>query len=87
MLELDGKFPAVVFDVRNLDNAVTHVLMHSQQPLVKYASPATRVYIQDGIFNKFAQCCEYAALRLLFAGSHPLVGDKCIQSNLTNQTC
>ncbi|EXJ92020.1 hypothetical protein A1O3_00570 [Capronia epimyces CBS 606.96] len=53
-LELGGKSPAVVFDDCNLDNAVTWCVnaITANSGQVCYA--ASRIYVQKGIFDKFA---------------------------------
>ncbi|KAK0854850.1 hypothetical protein LTR91_017749 [Friedmanniomyces endolithicus] len=69
-LELGGKSPAVVFDDCNLDNAVTWcvnaITGHSGQ--VCFA--ASRVYVQEGIYDKFVE--KYKAM---FAERTKAVGD------------
>lgn len=53
-LELGGKSPAVVFDDCNLDNAVTWCVNALATNTGQVCFAATRVYVQEGIFEKFA---------------------------------
>ena len=54
-LELGGKSPAVVFDDCNLDNAVTWCVNALAANTGQVCFAATRVYVQEGIFDKFAE--------------------------------
>jgi aldehyde dehydrogenase (NAD+) len=54
-LELGGKSPAVVFDDCNLDNAVTWCVNALAANTGQVCFAATRVYVQEGIFDKFAK--------------------------------
>ncbi|KAH8651837.1 Aldehyde/histidinol dehydrogenase [Tricladium varicosporioides] len=52
-LELGGKSPAVVFDDANLDNAVTWLSNAITANTGQVCFAATRVYVQEGIYDKF----------------------------------
>ena len=54
-LELGGKSPAVVFDDCNLDNAVTWCVNALAANTGQVCFAATRLYVQEGIFEKFTQ--------------------------------
>lgn len=54
-LELGGKSPAVVFDDCNLDNAVTWCVNAIAANTGQVCFAASRVYVQEGIFDKFAE--------------------------------
>jgi aldehyde dehydrogenase (NAD+) len=54
-LELGGKSPAVVFDDCNLDNAVTWCVNALAANTGQVCFAATRLYVQEGIFDKFLQ--------------------------------
>lgn len=54
-LELGGKSPAVVFDDCNLDNAVTWCVNAIAVNTGQVCFAASRVYVQEGIFDKFAE--------------------------------
>ena len=54
-LELGGKSPAVVFDDCNLDNAVTWCVNALAANTGQVCFAATRLYVQEGIFDKFSQ--------------------------------
>ncbi|KAF9732375.1 hypothetical protein PMIN06_002074 [Paraphaeosphaeria minitans] len=52
-LELGGKSPAVVFDDANLDNAVTWCANAITANTGQVCFAASRVYVQEGIYDKF----------------------------------
>ncbi|KAF4633721.1 hypothetical protein G7Y89_g4395 [Cudoniella acicularis] len=52
-LELGGKSPAVVFDDANLENAVTWLANAITANTGQVCFAATRVYVQEGIYDKF----------------------------------
>ena len=52
-LELGGKSPAVVFDDCNLDNAVTWTANAITSNTGQVCFAASRVYVQEGIYDKF----------------------------------
>lgn len=52
-LELGGKSPAVVFDDANLDNATTWCANALTANTGQVCFAATRVYVQEGIYDKF----------------------------------
>lgn len=54
-LELGGKSPAVVFDDCNLDVAVTWCVNAIAANTGQVCFAASRVYVQEGIFDKFAE--------------------------------
>jgi aldehyde dehydrogenase (NAD+) len=54
-LELGGKSPAVIFDDCNLDNAVTWAVNALATNTGQVCFAATRVYVQDGIYDKFVE--------------------------------
>lgn len=54
-LELGGKSPAVVFDDCNLENAVTWCVNAIAANTGQVCFAASRVYVQEGIFDKFAE--------------------------------
>ncbi|KEF53683.1 uncharacterized protein A1O9_10083 [Exophiala aquamarina CBS 119918] len=54
-LELGGKSPAVVFDDCNLDNAVTWCANALAANTGQVCFAATRVYVQEGVFDKFSR--------------------------------
>jgi aldehyde dehydrogenase (NAD+) len=54
-LELGGKSPAVVFDDCNLENAVTWCVNALAANTGQVCFAATRVYVQEGIFDKFSE--------------------------------
>ncbi|KPI41282.1 Aldehyde dehydrogenase [Cyphellophora attinorum] len=54
-LELGGKSPAVVFDDCNLENAATWCANALAANTGQVCFAATRVYVQEGIFDKFAK--------------------------------
>lgn len=54
-LELGGKSPAVVFDDCNLDNAVKWCVNGLVGNSGQVCMAATRVYVQEGIFDRFAK--------------------------------
>ena len=54
-LELGGKSPAVVFDDCNLDNAVNWTANALTRNTGQVCMAATRVYVQDGIYDKFIE--------------------------------
>jgi len=53
VLQLGGKSPAVVFDDCNLDNAVTWTVNAFTANTGQVCFAATRVYVQDGIYDEF----------------------------------
>jgi aldehyde dehydrogenase (NAD+) len=53
-LELGGKSPAVVFDDCDLENAVTWCVNGLVGNSGQICMAATRLYVQEGIFDKFA---------------------------------
>ncbi|EXJ91722.1 hypothetical protein A1O3_00272 [Capronia epimyces CBS 606.96] len=54
-LELGGKSPAVVFDDCDLENAVTWTVRALTANTGQICYAATRVYVQEGIYDKFIQ--------------------------------
>jgi aldehyde dehydrogenase (NAD+) len=54
-LELGGKSPAVVFDDCNLENAVTWTANAITANTGQVCFAASRVYVQEGIYDKFIQ--------------------------------
>lgn len=54
-LELGGKSPAVVFDDCNLDNAVTWTVNAITGHSGQVCFAASRVYVQEGIYDKFIE--------------------------------
>ena len=52
-LELGGKSPAVVFDDANLENAITWTSNAITANTGQVCFAATRVYVQEGIYDKF----------------------------------
>ncbi|RDW61579.1 hypothetical protein BP5796_11471 [Coleophoma crateriformis] len=54
-LELGGKSPAVVFDDCNLENAVTWCVNALAAHTGQVCFAATRVYVQEGIYDKFVE--------------------------------
>ncbi|RDW65644.1 aldehyde dehydrogenase family protein [Aspergillus mulundensis] len=54
-LELGGKSPAVVFDDANLENAVTWCVNAITINTGQACFAASRVYVQEGIFDKFTE--------------------------------
>lgn len=52
-LELGGKSPAVVFDDCNLENAITWTANAITANTGQVCFAATRVYVQEGIYDKF----------------------------------
>lgn len=54
-LELGGKSPAVVFDDANLDNAIFWCVNAICGNTGQICFAASRVYVQEGIFDKFAE--------------------------------
>ncbi|KAF2737732.1 aldehyde dehydrogenase [Polyplosphaeria fusca] len=54
-LELGGKSPAVVFDDCNLDNAVTWCANAITANTGQVCFAASRVYVQEGIYEKFIE--------------------------------
>jgi aldehyde dehydrogenase (NAD+) len=54
-LELGGKSPAVVFDDCNLENAVTWTVNAIAANTGQVCFAATRVYVQEGIYDEFIQ--------------------------------
>ncbi|KAL4808010.1 aldehyde dehydrogenase domain-containing protein [Aspergillus unguis] len=54
-LELGGKSPAVVFDDCNLDNAVTWCVNAITVNTGQVCFAASRVYVQEGIFDEFTK--------------------------------
>jgi aldehyde dehydrogenase (NAD+) len=54
-LELGGKSPAVVFDDCNLDNAVTWTANAITGNTGQVCFAASRVYVQEGIYDKFIE--------------------------------
>lgn len=61
-LELGGKSPAVVFDDCNLDNAVTWTANAITANTGQVCFAASRVYVQEGIYDKFIQKYKEAML-------------------------
>jgi aldehyde dehydrogenase (NAD+) len=59
-LELGGKSPAVVFDDCNLDNAVMWCVNALVANTGQVCFAATRLYVQEGIFDKFSQLYKEA---------------------------
>jgi aldehyde dehydrogenase (NAD+) len=53
--ELVGKSPAVVFDDANLENAVTWTANAITANTGQVCFAATRVYVQEGIYDKFVE--------------------------------
>lgn len=54
-LELGGKSPAVVFDDANLENAITWTANALTANTGQVCFAATRVYVQEGIYDKFVE--------------------------------
>ena len=54
-LELGGKSPAVVFDDCNLDNAITWTVNAITGHSGQVCFAASRVYVQEGIYDKFIE--------------------------------
>jgi aldehyde dehydrogenase (NAD+) len=52
-LELGGKSPAVVFDDANLENAITWTVNAITANSGQVCFAASRVYVQEGIYDKF----------------------------------
>ena len=69
-LELGGKSPAVVFDDCNLDNAVTWTVNAITGHSGQVCFAASRVYVQEGIYDKFIEKYKTA-----FAERTKLIGD------------
>ncbi|KAJ5339172.1 hypothetical protein N7452_005900, partial [Penicillium brevicompactum] len=69
-LELGGKSPAVVFDDANLENAVKWCVNGLTTNSGQICFAASRVYVQDGIYDKFL-----AAYRDAFAAKREMMGD------------
>ncbi|KAK2745560.1 hypothetical protein FQN57_003685 [Myotisia sp. PD_48] len=61
-LELGGKSPAVVFDDCNLENAVTWTANAITANTGQVCFAATRVYVQEGIYDTFIQKYKEAIL-------------------------
>ncbi|WP_328531319.1 NAD-dependent succinate-semialdehyde dehydrogenase [Nocardioides sp. NBC_00368] len=57
-MELGGNAPVIVFDDADLDTAVTGVLAAKYRNTGESCIGANRVYVQDGIYDRFAE--EYA---------------------------
>ncbi|KAJ5753585.1 uncharacterized protein N7511_007738 [Penicillium nucicola] len=69
-LELGGKSPAVVFDDANLENAVKWCVNALTTNSGQICFAATRVYVQDGIYDKFL-----SAYRKAFEAKQEKMGD------------
>ncbi|KAJ6092314.1 hypothetical protein N7467_004283 [Penicillium canescens] len=69
-LELGGKSPAVVFDDANLENAVKWCVNGLTTNSGQICFAASRVYVQDGIYDKFL-----AAYRKAFEAKREVMGD------------
>jgi aldehyde dehydrogenase (NAD+) len=69
-LELGGKSPAVVFDDANLDNAVTWTVNGITGHSGQVCFAASRVYVQEGIYDRFIEKYKTA-----FAERTKAVGD------------
>ncbi|KAJ5360456.1 hypothetical protein N7517_009647 [Penicillium concentricum] len=69
-LELGGKSPAVVFDDANLENAVQWCVNGLINNSGQICFAASRVYVQDGIYNKFL-----TAYRKAIAAKREVMGD------------
>jgi aldehyde dehydrogenase (NAD+) len=54
-LELGGKSPAVVFDDANLENAITWTANAITANTGQVCFAATRLYVQEGIYDKFVE--------------------------------
>jgi len=61
-LELGGKSPAVVFDDCNLENAITWTANAITANTGQVCFAATRVYVQEGIYDKFVEGYKNALL-------------------------
>jgi aldehyde dehydrogenase (NAD+) len=61
-LELGGKSPAVVFDDCNLENAITWTANALTANTGQVCFAATRVYVQEGIYDKFVEGYKTALL-------------------------
>lgn len=59
-LELGGKSPAVIFDDCDLNNAVTWCVNAIARNTGQVCFAASRVYVQEGIFDKFAAAYKAA---------------------------
>lgn len=76
-LELGGKSPAVVFDDCNLDNAVTWTVNAITGHSGQVCFAASRVYVQEGIYDKFIE--KYKAM---FIERTKAVGDPDAESTI-----
>jgi len=61
-LELGGKSPAVVFDDCNLENAVTWTANAITANTGQVCFAASRVYVQEGIYDKFIEKYKQAMM-------------------------
>lgn len=59
-LELGGKSPAIIFDNANIDNAVFWCVNYITANSGQACFAASRVYVQEGIYDKFV--AKYQAL-------------------------
>ena len=62
-LELGGKSPAVVFDDANLENAITWCARALTMNTGQICFAATRVYVQEGVYEKFVEGYKKALLK------------------------
>jgi len=69
-LELGGKSPAVVFDDCNLENAITWTANAITSNTGQVCFAASRVYVQEGIYDKFV-----AGYKKAMADKAKLIGD------------
>lgn len=70
-LELGGKSPAVIFDDADLDNAVTWTANAITQNTGQVCFAASRVYVQEGIYDKFIEKYKEAMLAKTKEVGHP----------------
>ncbi|PMD46726.1 aldehyde dehydrogenase [Hyaloscypha variabilis F] len=76
-LELGGKSPAVVFDDANLENAITWTARALTMNTGQICFAATRVYVQEGIYDKFVEGYKKALLE-----AAKTIGDPDTQSTM-----
>lgn len=69
-LELGGKSPAVVFDDAHLENAIKWTVQGITGNTGQICVAASRVYVQESIFDKFVE-----AYKMAFQGATKMVGD------------
>ncbi|KAH8670383.1 aldehyde dehydrogenase X mitochondrial precursor [Tricladium varicosporioides] len=69
-LELGGKSPAVVFDDAHLENAIKWTVQGITGNTGQICVAASRVYVQESIFDKFVE-----AYKMAFQAATKMVGD------------